>query len=78
MVAGLTYSQAKDILSDPILFSVVDTARIAAFLAEATGRLLVRVGLALMFEYGRLGGEVSAQLYAAVAEELAWVYRVHH
>jgi flagellar biosynthesis protein FlhB len=48
VVASLTYSQAKDILSDPIFFSAVDTARIAAFLAEASGKLLVRVGLALM------------------------------
>jgi flagellar biosynthetic protein FlhB len=31
----------------------------------------------MMFKYGRLGGEVPAQLYAAVAEILAWVYRVN-
>jgi flagellar biosynthesis protein FlhB len=31
----------------------------------------------LMFKYGRLGGEIPAQLYAAVAEILAWVYRVN-
>lgn len=31
----------------------------------------------LMFKYGRVGGEVPAQLYAAVAEVLAWVYRVN-
>ncbi len=29
----------------------------------------------LMFKYGKVGGEVPAQLYAAVAEVLAWVYR---
>jgi flagellar biosynthesis protein FliR/FlhB len=31
----------------------------------------------LMFKHGRVGGEVPAQLYAAVAEVLAWVYRVN-
>lgn len=31
----------------------------------------------LMFKYGRVGGEVPAQLYSAVAEILAWVYRVN-
>lgn len=31
----------------------------------------------IMFKYGRVGGEIPAQLYAAVAEILAWVYRVN-
>ncbi|HZQ45443.1 MAG TPA: flagellar biosynthesis protein FlhB [Verrucomicrobiae bacterium] len=31
----------------------------------------------MMFKYCRVGGEVPAQLYAAVAEVLAWVYRVN-
>jgi flagellar biosynthetic protein FlhB len=31
----------------------------------------------LMFKYGRVGGEIPAQLYVAVAEILAWVYRVN-
>jgi flagellar biosynthetic protein FlhB len=31
----------------------------------------------LMFKYGRVGGEIPAELYAAVAEVLAWVYRVN-
>lgn len=31
----------------------------------------------MMFKYGRVGGEVPAQLYAAVAEVLAYVYRVN-
>ena len=31
----------------------------------------------LMFKYGRVGGEVPAQLYGAVAEVLAWAYRVN-
>ncbi len=31
----------------------------------------------IMFKYGRVGGEIPAELYAAVAEILAWVYRVN-
>ena len=31
----------------------------------------------LLFKHGRVGGEVPAQMYAAVAEVLAWVYRVN-
>lgn len=31
----------------------------------------------MLFKYGRVGGEVPAELYAAVAEVLAWVYRVN-
>jgi flagellar biosynthetic protein FlhB len=31
----------------------------------------------MMFKYGKVGGEIPAQLYAAVAEILAWVYRVN-
>jgi flagellar biosynthetic protein FlhB len=31
----------------------------------------------MLFKHGRIGGEVPAQLYAAVAEILAWVYRVN-
>jgi flagellar biosynthetic protein FlhB len=31
----------------------------------------------LLFKHGRVGGEVPAQLYAAVAEVLAWVYRIN-
>lgn len=31
----------------------------------------------MMFKYGKVGGEIPAQLYAAVAEVLAWVYRVN-
>jgi flagellar biosynthesis protein FlhB len=31
----------------------------------------------LMFKHGRVGGEIPAQVYAAVAEVLAWVYRVN-
>jgi flagellar biosynthetic protein FlhB len=31
----------------------------------------------LLFKHGRVGGEIPAQFYAAVAEVLAWVYRVN-
>jgi flagellar biosynthesis protein FlhB len=31
----------------------------------------------MLFKHGRVGGEVPAQLYMAVAEILAWVYRVN-
>jgi flagellar biosynthetic protein FlhB len=31
----------------------------------------------MLFKHGRVGGEVPAQLYAAVAEILAWVYRMN-
>ncbi|MFM1770081.1 MAG: Flagellar biosynthetic protein FlhB [Verrucomicrobiota bacterium] len=31
----------------------------------------------MLFKYGRVGAEIPAQLYAAVAEILAWVYRVN-
>jgi flagellar biosynthetic protein FlhB len=31
----------------------------------------------LMFKYGKVGAEIPAQLYAAVAEILAWVYRIN-
>jgi flagellar biosynthetic protein FlhB len=31
----------------------------------------------LLFKHGRVGGEIPAELYATVAEILAWVYRVN-
>ncbi len=31
----------------------------------------------VLFKHGRVGGEIPAQFYAAVAEVLAWVYRVN-
>jgi flagellar biosynthetic protein FlhB len=31
----------------------------------------------MLFKHGRVGGEIPAELYAAVAEVLAWVYRVN-
>lgn len=48
VIGALTYGKAKEILADPIFFTGVDTARIAGFLAEASGSILTRVGLALL------------------------------
>jgi flagellar biosynthetic protein FlhB len=31
----------------------------------------------MLFKHGKVGGEIPAQLYAAVAEVLAWVYRIN-
>ena len=31
----------------------------------------------MLFKHGKVGGEIPAQMYAAVAEVLAWVYRVN-
>jgi len=31
----------------------------------------------MLFKHARVGGEIPASLYAAVAEVLAWVYRVN-
>ncbi len=31
----------------------------------------------LLFKHGRVGGEIPAEVYAAVAEILAWVYRIN-
>jgi flagellar biosynthesis protein FlhB len=31
----------------------------------------------MLFKHAKVGGEVPASLYAAVAEVLAWVYRVN-
>jgi flagellar biosynthesis protein FlhB len=31
----------------------------------------------MMFKYGKVGSEIPAQLYAAVAEILAYVYRIN-
>jgi flagellar biosynthesis protein FlhB len=48
VICALTYSEAQEILKDPIFFSSVDTARIADFLAQVSQTILVRVGIALM------------------------------
>jgi flagellar biosynthetic protein FlhB len=31
----------------------------------------------MLFKHGRVGGEIPAQVYSAVAEVLAWVYRIN-
>lgn len=46
-IAGLTYSEVKNVLSDPIFYSTVDMARIAGFLAESASAIFIRVGMGL-------------------------------
>jgi flagellar biosynthesis protein FlhB len=31
----------------------------------------------MIFKYGKVGGEIPAQLFSAVAEVLAYVYRIN-
>jgi flagellar biosynthesis protein FlhB len=31
----------------------------------------------MSFKHGKVGGEIPAHLFAAVAEVLAWVYRIN-
>ena len=31
----------------------------------------------MLFKHAKVGGEIPAQLYSAVAEVLAWVYRIN-
>ena len=56
----------------------LNALRIREIAAEHQVPIVENVPLArLMFKYGRVGGEIPAELYAAVAEVLAWVYRVN-
>jgi flagellar biosynthetic protein FlhB len=56
----------------------LNAQRIREIAQEHQVPIIQNVPLArLMFKYGRVGGEVPAQLYSAVAEVLAWVYRVN-
>jgi flagellar biosynthetic protein FlhB len=56
----------------------LNAQRIREIAEEHKVPIIENIALArLMFRYGRVGGEVPAQLYAAVAEVLAWVYRVN-
>lgn len=48
VIVGLLYSVVREILTDPVFYSVVDAARIARFLAETAGKIVLRVGLALV------------------------------
>jgi flagellar biosynthesis protein FlhB len=58
--------------------SRLNAARIRAIAEQHQVPILENKPLArLMFKHGRVGGEIPAQLYAAVAEVLAWVYRVN-
>jgi flagellar biosynthesis protein FlhB len=58
--------------------SRLNALRIREIAKEHQVPIVENVPLArLMFKYGRVGGEIPAELYAAVAEVLAWVYRVN-
>ena len=48
VVLALSYNVIADILRDPIFYSAVDVTRIAAFLAESSWRIVLRVGFALV------------------------------
>jgi len=48
IIMGLTYGVVKDVMTDPIFHSSVNMARIAAFLAESSFKIVTRVGLALI------------------------------
>jgi len=48
LVIGLSYGVIKSVLQDPIFYTSVDVARIAAFLAESSVKIILRVGMALM------------------------------
>lgn len=56
----------------------LNALRIREIATENQVPIVENVPLArMMFKYVRVGGEVPAELYAAVAEVLAWVYRVN-
>jgi flagellar biosynthesis protein FlhB len=56
----------------------LNAQRIREVARENQVPILENVPLArMLFKHGRVGGEVPAQFYAAVAEVLAWVYRVN-
>ena len=56
----------------------LNAARIRAIAEQHRVPIVENKPLAqMMFKYGRVDGEIPAQLYAAVAEVLAWVYRVN-
>jgi flagellar biosynthetic protein FlhB len=58
--------------------SRLNALRIKEIAAEHQVPIVENIPLArIMFKYGRVGGEIPAELYAAVAEVLAWVYRVN-
>lgn len=49
VVIALTYSVVKEVLSDPIFYTSVNAARIAGFLAESSVKIVLRVGVAMIF-----------------------------
>ena len=56
----------------------LNAAKIREIAQEHQVPLLENKPLArMLFKHGRVGGEIPAQFYAAVAEVLAWVYRVN-
>ena len=58
--------------------SRLNAQRIREIAAQHQVPVVQNVPLArLMFKYGRVGSEIPAQLYAAVAEVLAYVYRIN-
>src|SRR6185369_7249775 len=48
IILGLSYNVIVSILQDPIFYTAVDVARIGAFLAEASMKLVWRIGFALV------------------------------
>lgn len=48
VIVALLYSVVREILTDPIFYTTVNAARIAQFLAETAGKIVLRVGLALV------------------------------
>jgi len=56
----------------------LNAAKIREIAAQHQVPILENKPLArMLFKHGKVGGEVPAQLYAAVAEVLAWVYRIN-
>jgi flagellar biosynthetic protein FlhB len=52
VIIGMTYSEVRRVLDDPVFMSAVDVARIAGFLAEAASRITMSIIMALMFLAG--------------------------
>ncbi len=47
LIGTLSYSEIKQVLSDPVFYTAIDLARIAEFLADAAFRITLRVGAVL-------------------------------
>jgi flagellar biosynthesis protein FlhB len=48
LVMSLSYGVIKGVMTDPIFYSTVDVARIAAFMAESSFKLIIQVGMCLV------------------------------